>query len=160
MTQTGEKTALFCLAQHDWKLDVALDNYFASPEVYFREPKAIVDKKKLDATYARYRGNCSGDLNTGLFGIQMVQTSLVVKWLGFRMVFKYWKLDHFETTILSTIAVYTLKALSWSVDCKTIDWLLGSRIYTTAEFTFGLGVYSAFPLRLTWCILGLGILSN
>ncbi len=56
LTQTGEKTALFCLAQHDWKLDVALDNYFASPEVYFREPKAVVDKKKLDATYARYRG--------------------------------------------------------------------------------------------------------
>ena len=56
LTQTGEKTALFCLAQHDWKLDVALDNYFASPEVYFREPKAVVDKKKLESTYAKYRG--------------------------------------------------------------------------------------------------------
>ena len=29
----GEKTALYCLAQHDWKLDIALDNYFANPEV-------------------------------------------------------------------------------------------------------------------------------
>ena len=56
LTQTGEKTALFCLAQHDWKLDVALDNYFASPEVYFREPKAVVDKKKLESTFAKYRG--------------------------------------------------------------------------------------------------------
>ena len=36
MTQTGEKTAIYCLAQHDWKLDIALDNYFANPEVYFR----------------------------------------------------------------------------------------------------------------------------
>ena len=33
LTQTGEKTALYCLAQHDWKLDIALDNYFANPEV-------------------------------------------------------------------------------------------------------------------------------
>ncbi len=56
LTQTGEKTALFCLAQHDWKLDVALDNYFANSELYFREPKAVVDKKKLESAYARYRG--------------------------------------------------------------------------------------------------------
>jgi len=33
LTQTGEKTALYCLAQHDWKIDIALDNYFANPEV-------------------------------------------------------------------------------------------------------------------------------
>jgi len=33
LTQTGEKTALYCLSQHDWKLEVALDNYFANPEV-------------------------------------------------------------------------------------------------------------------------------
>ena len=55
---------------------MALDNYFASPEVYFREPKAVVDKKKLDATYARYRGNYSGVPNAGLFGVQMFQTCL------------------------------------------------------------------------------------
>ena len=34
--QTGEKTALYCLTQHDWKLDIALDNYFANPEAYYR----------------------------------------------------------------------------------------------------------------------------
>ena len=36
MVQTGEKTAVYCLTQHDWKLDIALDNYFANPEV--RQP--------------------------------------------------------------------------------------------------------------------------
>ena len=68
LTQTGEKTALFCLAQHDWKLDVALDNYFASPEVYFREPKAVVDKKKLEATYIKYRDPSEPD-KIGMDGV-------------------------------------------------------------------------------------------
>ena len=56
MTQTGEKTAIFCLAHHDWKLDMALDSYFANPELYFREPKVSVDRKKLEQLYNKYRG--------------------------------------------------------------------------------------------------------
>jgi len=55
MTQTGEKTAIFCLAHHDWKLDMALDSYFANPELYFREPKVSVDRKKLEQLYNKYR---------------------------------------------------------------------------------------------------------
>lgn len=55
-TQTGEKTAIYCLSQHDWKLDVASDNYFQNPEYYFREQKATVDKKKLENLYCKYRG--------------------------------------------------------------------------------------------------------
>ena len=51
------KTALFCLSQHDWKLDIALDNYFANPELYYRESKVVtVDRKKLEAMYNKYRG--------------------------------------------------------------------------------------------------------
>ena len=56
LTQTGEKTALFCLAHHDWKLDVALDGYFANPELYFKEPKVSVDRKKLETLYSKYKG--------------------------------------------------------------------------------------------------------
>ena len=70
----GEKTALYCLSQHDWKLEVALDNYFANPEVsfvltppalsvfeisslqlYYREPRSAVDRKKLESVYSRYK---------------------------------------------------------------------------------------------------------
>lgn len=54
-TQTGEKTAIYCLAQHDWKLDIASDNYFQNPELYYREPKVSVDKKKLEHVYHKYR---------------------------------------------------------------------------------------------------------
>lgn len=57
LTQTGEKTALACLTQHDWKLDSALDNYFANPDFYFRDHKPpSVDKKRLDQFYSKYRG--------------------------------------------------------------------------------------------------------
>lgn len=55
LTQTGEKTAVYCLTQHDWKLDIALDNYFANPELYYREPRSAVDKKKLESVYNRYK---------------------------------------------------------------------------------------------------------
>ena len=56
MTQTGEKTAQFCLQHHDWKLDLALDSYFANPEFYCKEPKASIDRKKLETLYSRYKG--------------------------------------------------------------------------------------------------------
>lgn len=55
MTQTGEKTAQFCLQHHDWKLDLALDSYFANPEFYCKEPKASIDRKKLETLYSRYK---------------------------------------------------------------------------------------------------------
>lgn len=54
-TQTGENTAIYCLTQNDWKLDLASDNYFQNPDAYYREPRNTVDKKKLEAVYIRYR---------------------------------------------------------------------------------------------------------
>ncbi|KAG1688665.1 DCN1-like protein 2 [Nymphon striatum] len=54
-TQTGEKTAIFCLTQHDWKLDIASDNFFQNPDQYNKEPKVAVDRRKLEHLYARYR---------------------------------------------------------------------------------------------------------
>lgn len=55
LTQTGDKTAQYCLAHHDWKLDLALDSYFANPEFYYKEPKASIDRKKLETLYSRYK---------------------------------------------------------------------------------------------------------
>lgn len=54
-TQTGEKTAIYCLAQHDWKLDVASDNFFQNPDMYYKEPKGSVDRKKLEGLFNRYK---------------------------------------------------------------------------------------------------------
>lgn len=55
-TQSNEKIALTCLAQNDWKLDVATDKFFQNPELYVSTLKATFDKKKLEQLYNRYRG--------------------------------------------------------------------------------------------------------
>ncbi|XP_053655895.1 DCN1-like protein 1 [Cherax quadricarinatus] len=54
-TQAGEKTAIFCLAQNDWKLELASDNFFQNPDLYYREQRPSVDKKKLEHLYNRYK---------------------------------------------------------------------------------------------------------
>ncbi|XP_022694060.1 DCN1-like protein 1 isoform X1 [Varroa jacobsoni] len=76
-TQTGEKTAIYCLQHNDWKLDQASDSYFSNPDFYHRHDGSSgggghtvsqaanfhhhrssvgnVDRKKLDQLYARYR---------------------------------------------------------------------------------------------------------
>jgi DCN1-like protein 1/2 len=54
-TQTSEKTAITCLTAHDWKLDVAVDNYFQFPDRYNREPKPVLDRRKIEQLFNRYR---------------------------------------------------------------------------------------------------------
>lgn len=84
LTQTGEKTAIQCLSVHDWKLDRALDSYFAHPDMYYRESggfygggqqqqmyggssqqypghhsqasaRVSVDKKKVESFFSKYK---------------------------------------------------------------------------------------------------------
>jgi hypothetical protein len=84
-TQTTESTAIFCLSQHDWKLELASDAYFQNPDLYWRESssstssskahpaqqqsqshphnhhhhqhtQSMADRKKVDALFNKYRG--------------------------------------------------------------------------------------------------------
>jgi DCN1-like protein 1/2 len=55
-TQTTEKTGIHCLSCHDWKLDVAVDNYFQNPEKYNESSRPTVDRKRLEALWQRYKG--------------------------------------------------------------------------------------------------------
>lgn len=65
-TQTGESTAIFCLSQNDWKLELASDNYFQNPDVYYKEPKVTVDRKKLELLFTKYRGTYGHAIQTKL----------------------------------------------------------------------------------------------
>jgi DCN1-like protein 1/2 len=52
LTQTSEQTAIFCLQNNDWKLDIASDNYFSNPDKYIvRE----LDVKKIEQLFNKYR---------------------------------------------------------------------------------------------------------
>ena len=55
-TNTGEKTAIQCLSQHEWRMDIATDNYFSHPERYYKETKSTIDKKKLTHLFEKYKG--------------------------------------------------------------------------------------------------------
>ncbi|GAB0090506.1 Defective in cullin neddylation protein [Sergentomyia squamirostris] len=58
LTQTGESTAIFCLTHNEWKLDIASDNYFQNPDLYYRE----LDRNKIEQLFHRYR-DPGGDPN-------------------------------------------------------------------------------------------------
>lgn len=51
LTQTGEQSAIYCLQQNDWKLDLACDNFFQNPNVYNRES----DRRRIEQLFQRYR---------------------------------------------------------------------------------------------------------
>ncbi|KAG8333308.1 DCN1-like protein 1 [Homalodisca vitripennis] len=63
-TQTGEQTAIFCLSQNEWKLELASDNYFQNPDVYYKEPKVTVDRKKLEMLFSKYKDPVEPDKMT------------------------------------------------------------------------------------------------
>lgn len=51
LTQTGEQTAIYCLNQNEWKLDLASDNFFQNPNHYYRE----LDRKRIEQMFNKYR---------------------------------------------------------------------------------------------------------
>lgn len=60
ITGTDDHTAINCLTQNDWRLDMATDNFFQDPLKYFVEPpRAPVDKKKIDTLFNKYRSKPS-----------------------------------------------------------------------------------------------------
>lgn len=77
LTQTGEQTAIYCLSQHDWKLELASDAYFQNPEVYWRDSSVSkvtvsADRKKIDQIFNKYRGKLFYSGPVHLFCLQQI----------------------------------------------------------------------------------------
>ncbi|KFB52054.1 AGAP004420-PA-like protein [Anopheles sinensis] len=51
LTHTGEQTAIRCLQDNEWKLDLSCDTYFQNPDLYYRE----LDRKKIEQLFSLYR---------------------------------------------------------------------------------------------------------
>ena len=72
-TETNEKTAINCLTQHDWRLEVASDSYFQNPERYYIDTKPLIDKKKLYHLFDRYKGghDCHDSTSFNLLQVKL-----------------------------------------------------------------------------------------
>lgn len=68
ITNTDEATAIYCMGQNDWKIELATDSYFTDPVRYFVEPKVKVDRNKIEALFNKYRDSVDEDkmLATGI----------------------------------------------------------------------------------------------
>lgn len=57
-TQASERTALGCLAAHNWNLEMACDSYFTNPDQFVppdeRYQRQSVDRKKIEQLFAKY----------------------------------------------------------------------------------------------------------
>ncbi|XP_008051019.1 DCN1-like protein 2 [Carlito syrichta] len=69
-TQAGERTAIRCLTQSEWRLDEATDDFFQKPAPAPREPTpGTMDRKRLEHLYSRYR-DPQDENKIGIDGIQ------------------------------------------------------------------------------------------
>lgn len=62
LTGVDETTASTYLSHSDWKLELAVNNYFENPDQYYVAPSPPpVDKKKLDSLFNKYRDSVEDD---------------------------------------------------------------------------------------------------
>ncbi|XP_036760702.2 DCN1-like protein 2 isoform X1 [Manis pentadactyla] len=90
-TQAGERTAIYCLTQNEWKLDVATDSFFQNPGLFHEEPmRNSVDRKTLEQLYSRYK-DPQDENKIGIDGIQQFCDDLSLDPASISVLLIAWK---------------------------------------------------------------------
>ncbi|XP_003782886.2 DCN1-like protein 2 [Otolemur garnettii] len=90
-TQAGERIAVYCLTQDEWKLDEATDSLFQNPDSFHREStRNMVDRKKLEQLHSRYK-DPQDENKIGLGGIQQFCDDLSLDPASISVLVIVWK---------------------------------------------------------------------
>jgi len=99
-TQANEKTCIYCLAKHQWRLEIALDQYFTNPEAYHQassmssrssSSSSSIDSRKIASLYDRYKDpNDPGKI--GLEGVERLCADLELDPTSITVLVLAWKL--------------------------------------------------------------------
>jgi len=95
-TQANEKTCIYCLSKHQWRLEVALDQYFSNPEIYYQPESrgssaGSVDKRKIAALFDKYK-EPNDPKKIGIDGIERLCQDLELDPTSIRVLILAWKL--------------------------------------------------------------------
>ena len=152
LTKTVERTAMMCLSQNDWRLDMAMDDYFQNPEKYsqpgaFRQQARAVDKRKIGQLFDTYRDSPSEDkmlaegMSRFLDDLQVDPTSLLVLILAWR--FKAETQCEFKRSEfvegMAGLGVDTMDSLKAQLPTLEKEISERARFRDFYQFTFGFG---------------------
>lgn len=95
-TQANEKTCIYCLSKHNWRLEVALDQYFSNPQIYYQPESrsssaGSVDKKKVQALFDKYK-DPTEPKKIGIEGVERLCLDLELDPTSIRILVLAWKL--------------------------------------------------------------------
>lgn len=99
-TQANERTCIYCLQKHQWRLELALDQYFNNPELYQQaalmssrnsSSSNSVDNRKILSLYERYKDpNDPGKI--GVEGVEKLCIDLELDPTSITVLVLAWKL--------------------------------------------------------------------
>lgn len=90
ITNAPEKVAVRLLNQHDWKLELAIDDFYFCPELTsnasnHQERRVTVDRRKVEQLFNKYRGEFLP--NTSLFAVHFTHFTLFNLYFSSHCVF-------------------------------------------------------------------------
>lgn len=158
-TQTSEKTAIFCLNQFNWQLDVASDMFFQNPDQFLRydlansskhqqnynnynyfqdshnshnhHHQSSIDRRKFESLYATYKGANKED-KISIDGVEMLLSDLQLEADSILVLILAWRCQAETQCEFSRDEFY--KGLK-NLNADSIDKLKNNLIRTKQELS-------------------------